>query len=62
MNRLRAIILYELQAVVSVRGRKLVISRDLSKDELQAHVKVSQLHVIELKKALVHATLRIVGR
>lgn len=40
MNRLRAIILYELQAVVSVRSRKLVISRDINKDELQAHVKV----------------------
>lgn len=40
MNRLRAILLYELQAVLSVRCRKLCITRDISKEELQANVKV----------------------
>lgn len=40
MNRLRGILLYELQAVVSVRSRKLCITREITKDELQAHVKV----------------------
>lgn len=40
MNRLRGILLYELQAVVSVRVRKMCLDREISKEELQANVKV----------------------
>ena len=40
MNRLRGILLYELQAVVSVRVRKMSLDREISKEELQANVKV----------------------
>jgi hypothetical protein len=40
MTRLRAILLYELQAVLSVRCRKLCLTQSISKEELQANVKV----------------------
>lgn len=40
MNRLRGVILYELQAVFSVRSRKTYLANDISKQELISHVKV----------------------
>ncbi|XP_057376965.1 SET domain-containing protein SmydA-8-like [Daphnia carinata] len=40
MTRLRAILLYELQAVLSVRCRKLCVTQSIMKEELQANVKV----------------------
>ena len=53
MTRLRAILLYELQAVLSVRCRKLCLTQSISKEELQANVKVS------LSLLIVHFLLRI---
>ena len=41
LNRLRGVILYELQAVFSVRSRKSYLANDISKQELESHVKVS---------------------
>jgi len=40
MNRLRGVILYELQAVFSVRSRKTYLANDISKQELVSHVKI----------------------
>lgn len=40
MNRLRGVILYELQAVFSVRSRKTYLANDISKQELISHVKI----------------------
>lgn len=48
MNRLRAILLYELQAVVAVRSRKLCMTREISKEELQAHVKVQRYSLFHI--------------
>jgi len=40
LNRLRGVILYELQAVFSVRSRKSYLANDISKQELESHVKI----------------------
>lgn len=49
MTRLRAILLYELQAVLSVRCRKLCLTQSISKEELQANVKVIFLKLLLYK-------------
>ena len=41
LTKLRGIVLYELQAVVAIRTRKLCITREISRDELKSHVKVT---------------------
>ena len=41
LNRTRAMILYELQAVVALRSRKLVIGKQINKDELKSHATVT---------------------
>ena len=40
MTRLRAMILYEMQAVMALRSRRLWMANEIDKEELKSHVKV----------------------